>query len=82
VLSAVELTVRGSALWAKHAPGPFWIEPFFGSVRLSETSDSIANYQLGFGDAQRGLGKTPYGKHVRRVDWFFPKEWLFTFSKG
>jgi hypothetical protein len=82
VVSAVELIVRGRAEWAKQASGPFWIEPFLGSVRISETVDEIVSYELGFGDAARGLGTMPYGKHVRKVDWFFPAAWLFTFSKG
>src|SRR5258706_13448909 len=70
------------AIWGKTARGPFWIEPFLASVRVSESSDTIVNYDLGFGDAVRGLGTVPYGKHLRRADWFFPTEWLFRFSKG
>ena len=81
-LSPVELTVRGLAIWAKRPEGPFWIEPFFAVLRISEVSDTIVSYDLGFGDAARGLGTVPYGKHLRRADWFFPTEWLFTFSKG
>jgi hypothetical protein len=81
VISAVELSLRGSALWGKSARGPFWIEPFFASVRISETVDEILSYELRFADAARGLGQVPNGKHLRRADWFFPAEWLFTFSK-
>jgi hypothetical protein len=83
VVSAVELSMRGWALWGEGAgAGPFWIEPFLGSVRISDTADAIVGYDLRFGDAVRGLGKFPHGKHLRRVDWFFPTEWMFTFSKG
>ncbi len=81
VTSPVELTVRGSALWGKGSRGTFWIEPFFASVRISENTDAIVSYSLKFADAARGLGTVPYGKHLRRPDWFFPVEWLFTFSK-
>ena len=81
VVSAVELSVRGWAIWGKRGAGPFWIEPFFGFVRVSDTADAIVSYELRFGDAVRGLAKFPYGKHLRRVDWFFPTEWMFTFSK-
>ena len=42
----------------------------------------IAGYELHFADAARGLGKFSYGKHIRREDWFFPEDWLFSFSKG
>src|ERR1700716_4307975 len=41
VISTVELSVRGRALWGKSAKGQFWIEPFLGSVQISETSDAI-----------------------------------------
>src|ERR1700722_11702585 len=81
VTSPVELTVRGSALWGKGSRGTFWIEPFFASVRISENTDAIVSYSLKFADAPAGLGTIPYVKHLRRPDWFFPVEWLFTFSK-
>ena len=81
VISAVELQIRGQALWGERAAGPFWINPFFGSVQISEGSEEITNYELRFGDAARGLGRVPYGKHLRRADWFFPAEWYFTFFK-
>jgi len=82
VVSAVELSVHGWAIWGERGAGPFWIEPFLGSVRISDTGDAIVSYELRFGDAVRGLGKFPHGKHLRRVDWFFPTEWMFAFSKG
>jgi hypothetical protein len=82
VISPVSLSVRGSALWGERGAGPFWIEPFLGSVEISESSDAIMIYNLKFGDAARGLGKVPFDKHLRRPDWFFPTQWLFTFSKS
>ena len=50
VISPVALSVRGCALWGKNARGPFWIEPFFGSVQISNASDTIVSYDLKFGD--------------------------------
>jgi hypothetical protein len=82
VISMVELSVRGCALWAKGSRGPFWIEPFLGCVRISETRDAIVGYQIHFGDASRGLANVPYDKHLRRPDWFHPAQWLFSFSNG
>jgi hypothetical protein len=82
LISTVELSVRGRAIWAKNSRGPFWIEPFPGVVRISETSDAIISYDLKFADATRGLARFPYGKHIRKADWFFPARWLFAFSKG
>jgi hypothetical protein len=80
VISTAELTVRGRALWGK-VRGPFWIEPFFASMQISEDVDAIVSYDLRFANAERELGETPFGKHIKREEWFFPNEWLFTFSK-
>ena len=82
VISPVALSVRGCALWLRKGPSHCWIEPFLGSVQVSDASDTIVSYDLKFGDAARGLEKVPFDKHLRRPDWFFPGEWLFTFSKG
>jgi len=52
VVSAVELSVRGWAIWGESAgAGPFWIEPLLGSVRISDTGDAIVSYELSFGNA-------------------------------
>jgi len=80
VISENELIVRGTAYWVD-GTGSYWIEPFFGRVQVSAEADSIVSYELRFGNAARGLGTTPYGKHVRYVDWFKPTQWLFTISK-
>ena len=61
--------------------GPFWIEPFFASLQISESGEEIIAYEIRFGDKAKGLGTTPYGKHIRRADWYFPNEWLFEFSR-
>jgi hypothetical protein len=82
VSSGIDLTIRGQALWGENARGPFWVEPFLGSVRVSETHDVIAGYEIKFADAARGLATFPHDKHVRRPEWFSPAEWLFVFSKG
>jgi hypothetical protein len=82
VISTVELTIRGRVDWMKKGRGPSWIEPFFGSVEISQDVDAIVSYDLRFADAARDLGEVPFGKHIRRADWFFPDKWLFTFSKG
>lgn len=81
VISPVELCLRGRADWGKASRGPVWIEPFFGSVRISESGEANVSYDLKFGDAARGLGRVPYGKHLRYPSWLFPEKWLFTFSK-
>ena len=80
--SYVDLTVRGQAVWGERSRGPLWIEPFLGSVQIAVTHHVLAGYEIDFGDAVRGLAKFPCGKHVRRVEWYSPTEWLFVFSKG
>jgi len=82
IVSAVEMEVRGRADWGKAGKGPFWIEPLFSWIRISETDNKILSYIIRFGDSARGLGKIRYGKHVRRADWYYPDAWLFSFSKG
>ncbi len=80
--SEVDLTVRAQALWYEHGrQGGSWIEPFLGVVRISKTHDAIDSYEISFGDAGLGLGKFPFGRRVRRADWYYPAEWLFLFSK-
>ena len=82
VVSAVELTLRGHAIWgvAGRSTG-FCKEPFFALIRTSESADSISSYQLGFADADERLGRFSSSKHIRRSDWFFPSKWMFSFSK-
>jgi hypothetical protein len=83
VISPVALSIRGCALWAKSAKSPFWIEPFHATVQISEAAEgTIVSYDLMFADAARELGTVPFDKHLRRPDWFFPSQWLFTFFKG
>ncbi|HLJ13985.1 MAG TPA: hypothetical protein VKV15_05770 [Bryobacteraceae bacterium] len=82
VVAPDTLSVRGCALWGRHAGGSFWIEPFLGSVQILDASDVIVNYDFKFGDAARGLAKVPFDKHLRYPNWFFPERWLYTFANG
>jgi hypothetical protein len=80
--SSLGFTLNGRAIWGESSRGPFWIEPFRGSVRLTEGTDALIDYEIRFADASRGLATFPYGKHLRRAEWYLPQEWLFMFSKG
>jgi hypothetical protein len=80
-----DLAVRAGGA-RKRALGKRFARPFLGraflaSVRVCENTDAIVSYSLKFADAAWELGAVPYGKHLRRPDWFLPVEWLFTFSK-
>jgi hypothetical protein len=82
VISPVALSIRGCALWANSGKSPFWKEPFHATVQISDAAEgTIVSYDLMFADTSRELGTVPFDKHLRRPDWFFPSEWLFTFSK-
>jgi hypothetical protein len=81
-ITHVDLTVHGQAIWGERPRGPFWIEPFHGSVHIAEGHDALVGYEVYFADAARGLATFPYGKHIRRPEWYSPTEWLFSFSKG
>jgi len=58
-----------------------WWEPFYGSLRISETGDEILSYELKIGDAAWGLGKVRYNEHPRGWNWSRPEKWIFVFSK-
>ena len=81
VVSDVEISIRGRADWARSGGGPCWVEPFHGIVRIAESEDLIESYELLFSDEERGLGRTEFGKHIRRSDWYFPKRWGYRFKK-
>ena len=75
-----EMRIQGTADWCGESGA--WIEPFYATMRLSAMGGALSDYTLCFGDSARGLATVPYGKHLRRTDWFYPSAWLFTFTKG
>jgi hypothetical protein len=75
-----ELKIEGFVICGQRKQTQQWVEPFLGSVRLSETSNRVI-CQLMCGDAARGLGKVPYGKSNTRAGLHLPEEWLFRFSE-
>lgn len=81
VVSEVEIGIRGRAYWSKASRGPFYIEPFFGAVRIAQDHDVVESYEILFSNATQGLGLTPYGKHIRRSDWYLPSKWGYRFVK-
>jgi hypothetical protein len=75
-----ELKIHGLMIWGQRKQTQQWVEPFLGSVRLSEAGNRVI-CRLICGDAARGLGRLPYGKSNTRVGLHLPQEWLFTFSE-
>jgi hypothetical protein len=80
--SSTGVSIHGYAEWAKAGAGPFWIESFPGRICVSPGGESIESYDLRFADADRGLGRTPYGRHIRFESWFSPEKWMFSFAKN
>jgi hypothetical protein len=58
-----------------------WWEPFYGRLRIAETSDEILSYELKVGDAAWGLGKVRYNEHPRGWNWSRTEKWIFVFLK-
>ena len=73
-----ELKIYGLMIWGQSKQTQQWVEPFLGSVRLSETGNRVI-CRLMCGDAARGLGRLPYGKSNTRAGLRLPEEWLFSF---
>ena len=80
--SKVQVSVRGYAIWGKAASGPFWIEPFLGTVRVARDRNAVEAYEILFANAEQGLGHVFYGKRIRRADWYFPGRWAFRFKRS
>ena len=69
--------IWGLAIWATDGRGE-WVEPFAACVRLAPDG-SLAQYELKFGDWERGLGTVPYGARRRHLVRDNAPEWLYTF---
>jgi len=83
LISPAGIQIRGKAIWSTAAPGPhdpFWIEPFFATIRRATGDSARARYTLQFGDSERGLATTLLSKHLRRIDWFYPTGYMYTFT--
>jgi hypothetical protein len=82
VVSDEELSVLGSMIWGENGRTQQWVEPFFASLRVSESGEEILGYQIMCGDAATGLGKSPYATHARTAERSNPEESIFVFSGG
>jgi hypothetical protein len=81
-ITGSEIQIRGTAIWGNGGSrDPFWIEPLHAVLCLQATDGPLPAYTLCFGDSARDLASVPYGKHLRRADWFYPDSWLFVFTK-
>jgi hypothetical protein len=75
------LLLTGLLIWAKGTKSQFLIDPLYASIRPISGSPTQLFYEIRFGDADRGLGKCPFGSSQDYPQ--VPVEnWLFTFVSG
>jgi len=82
VVSDEELSILGSMIWGENGSTQQWVEPFFASLRVSESGEELLGYHIMCGDVATGLGKSPYATHARTVERSNPEDWIFVFSDG
>jgi hypothetical protein len=71
-----ELELSGLVIWGTRGITRQWIDPVVASIRLSPPSCESIEYELRFGNADKGLGRCPYGSsqdfpQVPVADWLF-----------
>jgi hypothetical protein len=82
VVSDEELSVLGSMIWGENGRTQQWIEPVFGSLRVSGSGEALLGYHIMCGDAAKGLGQSPYATQVETAARSNPDDWIFVFSDG
>jgi hypothetical protein len=70
------LEFSGLVIWGTRGSTKEWIDPLRASIRLLDCSSEALEYALRFEDADKGLGKCPYGSsqdfpYVPVTDWMF-----------
>lgn len=77
-VSPNDLVFRGLLIWMGGRKSSHWKEPLFAAIHVSGDSPVRLTYEIRLGDADRGLGRCPYG-----TPHDFPNvpvsNWLFTF---
>jgi hypothetical protein len=82
VVSHEELSVLGSMISDENGRTQQWIEPFFASLRVSESGEELLAYHIMCGDAAAGLRQSPYATQAETVERCNPEDWIFVFSGG
>jgi len=82
VVSDEELSVLGYMIWGENGRTQLWVEPFFASLRVSESGEELLGYRIMCGDAAKGLKKSPYATLAATVERSNPEDWIFVFSDG
>jgi hypothetical protein len=77
--STDSLVLTGLLIWLGGTKSQEWKDPLLAAIRLSGNSPVRLTYELHFGDADRGLGKCPYGSQ-HDFPYVPVENWLFTFA--
>jgi len=79
--SSNSLLLAGLLIWAKGKKSEFLIDPLYASIRFSSSSSAQLIYEIRVGNADRGLGKCPFGS-AQDYPHVSVENWLFTFVSG
>jgi hypothetical protein len=77
-VSDTELEFSGLVIWGTRGTTKEWIDPIWASIRLLDRSSEALGYELRFGNADKGLGKCPYGS-PQDFPYVPVNDWMFTF---
>jgi hypothetical protein len=75
--SPADLVLRGLLVWMDDRSQE-WKEPLFAKIHLSGNPSTPLEYEVHIGDAERGLGRVPYGT-LHDYPSVPVDRWLFTF---
>lgn len=78
-VSPTDLVFTGLLIWLGGSKSSEWKEPLFATLHVSESSPARLSYEIRLADADRGLGKCPYGS-PHDFPYVPVNNWLFTFA--
>ena len=73
-----DLMFTGLLIWMSGRKSSEWKEPLFAAIHISGGSPAELTYEIRFADADRGLGKCPYGT-PHDFPYVPVNNWLFKF---
>ena len=80
-VSPNDLLFTGLMIWMVGRKSSEWKEPLFAAIHVPEGSPARLTYEIRVADADRGLGKCPYGT-PHNFPYVPVNNWLFTFASS
>ncbi|HXR40539.1 MAG TPA: hypothetical protein VN776_15665 [Terracidiphilus sp.] len=77
-VSPSDLVFTGLLIWLGGSKSNEWKDPLFAAIHVSENAPEHLTYEIRFANADRGLGKCPYGS-PHDFPYVPVNNWLFTF---